>query len=164
MRYSPNGMLRLLAKGAVPLLAILLSTGIVGLVGALSAASSDVPLVQSKSERSEALALDRDIYYWRGALLGPAAASRGNPIGMFVGSVAPDSSAAKAKLEAGDIVVALNGLPISTARLLALAVADRPSGPVIKIRVWRDGTEKQLSLLVPSADPAGISGAPLGAG
>ena len=146
------------------MLILLISAGIAGLFGALSATRSDCPPLKPNCDLVEATALDRDIYYWRGALLRPAAISRGNPIGMFVGSVAADSAAAKAKLRPGDILVGLDGMPVGTPRFLALAVADHPSDPAITLRVWRDGAEKQLSLLAPSPDPAGSKGTALGVG
>ena len=144
-----------------PVLLLLISAAILGLFGALSVAPrSDSRPLQPKYDLSEATALDRDIYYWRGALLGPAAASRDNPLGMIVGRVSPHSAAAKAELKPGDIVVALDGMPVSTPRLLALAVADHPRGPVIKLQIWRNQSDRQLSLLVPSPHSAGGGPAP----
>ena len=160
MRYPTKKASLLAICTGGPVLALLIGAGFIG----LSAALSNAPSLRSTRDLSDATALDREIYYWRGALLGPAVISRGDPIGMFVGRVAPDSAAAKAKLQPGDIVVALDGMPVGTPRFLALAVADQPIGPVISLRVWRDGAEKQLTLLVPSANPTGTRGSLLRVG
>lgn len=162
MRHSPKKAPLLVIRAGAAVL--LLCPGIVGLFGALSAARSGSPRLQPKYEHSEARTLDSDIYFWRGALLGPAAVSRGHPIGMFVGSVSPDSAAARAKLDPGDIVTGLDGMPVGTPRLLALAVADHPIGPTIGLQIWRDGSERQLSLLMPSPCLGGDGGAAVAVG
>jgi S1-C subfamily serine protease len=145
------------------LLALLISAGI-GTFSVSPAVYSDRAAAHPDRDSRGALSLDRDIYYWRGALLGPTEAAHDKPIGMFVANVAPGSAAAKGELKPGDVIVALDGMPVGTPRFLALAVADHPSGPVVKLRVWRDGSDKRLSVPVAVPDPAGSRHASFGIG
>jgi S1-C subfamily serine protease len=93
--------------------------------------------------------------FWRGADMQPAAeSSPAAPVlakerGMLVERVAAGSPAAQAGLKPGDIVTALDGIPVSTERSLALAVADHCCGPTVALRVWRD-QHGQLIKLAPS--------------
>jgi PDZ domain len=83
-------------------------------------------------------------YFWRGMDLHPVIRSTAavtgfrNQKGMVVKRVLVDSPAAYAGLKPGDIVSSLDGMPVGTARSLALAIADHCCGPTVRLRVWRD--------------------------
>jgi PDZ domain len=97
-------------------------------------------------------------YAWRGirmVLVNPAIASRtGHPseAGMRVVRIAAGSAAA-AGLRPGDIVTALDGMPVDTARGLALAIADRPAGSNVRLSVWQGDLRQEIamSLAAPTA-------------
>jgi membrane-associated protease RseP (regulator of RpoE activity) len=82
-------------------------------------------------------------YYWRGADMqpitgsaGPAAASRSHG-GMLVERIEPRSPAARSGLKPGDVVRALDGMPVNTVRSLAMVIADHRCGPTVRLSVWR---------------------------
>jgi hypothetical protein len=87
---------------------------------------------------------DGMICSWRGILMRPTtlmvASATDHPSnqGMLVEQVEADSPAAAAKLRSGDVITALDGMPVSTVRSLALAVADHCCGPTVALSVWRE--------------------------
>ncbi|GAL36335.1 outer membrane stress sensor protease DegQ [Vibrio maritimus] len=64
--------------------------------------------------------------------------------GAFVSQVVPDSAADKAGLEAGDIIVSVNGKKISTFSELRAKVATLGAGKTVTLGVIRDGKEKSF--------------------
>jgi serine protease Do len=60
--------------------------------------------------------------------------------GVLIGGIMPNSPAAKAGLEDGDIIVELNGKKISDPRALQLQVAQNPPGTKIRLGVLRGKT------------------------
>jgi serine protease Do len=66
------------------------------------------------------------------------------PKGALVAQVTPDSPAAKAGLERGDVILEYAGQPIGDLRTLTRAVGDTDPGTEAKIVVWRDGGKKTL--------------------
>ncbi|MEF1310250.1 Do family serine endopeptidase [Vibrio mytili] len=66
--------------------------------------------------------------------------------GAFIGQVVPDSAADKAGLKAGDIVVSVNGKPISTFSELRAKVATLGAGKEITLGVVRDGKNKTFDV------------------
>jgi serine protease Do len=65
--------------------------------------------------------------------------------GVLVGDVSPDSPGAKAGLQKGDVIVALNGMPVSDAEDLRLRVSQTAPGSAVKMDVMRDGQKRQMS-------------------
>jgi serine protease Do len=57
--------------------------------------------------------------------------------GVVVDSVVDGSPASRASLQQGDVITAYNGKPIKSARDLAMAVADTPSGKTASLAIWR---------------------------
>ena len=70
--------------------------------------------------------------------------------GVLVDLVTPDSPAARAHIQQGDVITAFNGAPISNMRDLAFAVADTPAGKTVPISVWRSGHETTLNVTIGS--------------
>jgi serine protease Do len=68
--------------------------------------------------------------------------------GVVVNKVEPDSPAAKAKLQQGDVITAFNGQTIKTGRDLAMHVAGTRADTSAKLTVWRDGKEQTLDVTV----------------
>jgi S1-C subfamily serine protease len=79
----------------------------------------------------------------------PASATDRPAKGMLVEQVEPNSPATRAKFKQGDIITALDGMPIGTARNLALAIADHCCGPTVTLSVWR-GQHGRVIKLPPS--------------
>jgi S1-C subfamily serine protease len=86
------------------------------------------------------------IYSWRGLMqLAPASNRKGSD-GLLVEEVEPDSAAAQAKVNSGDIISALDGIPVNTARSLAMAIAVHCSGPTVALSVTRDHEPRKIEL------------------
>ncbi len=58
------------------------------------------------------------------------------------------SPAAKAGIKSGDVIVSLDGRPVPDARTLARRISAMAPGTAVKIGVWRNGKEEQLSLML----------------
>jgi serine protease Do len=68
------------------------------------------------------------------------------PKGALVAQVTPDSPAAAAGLEQGDVVLSYNGQAIDEVRDLTRLVAETDPGTEAKLMVWRDGQEMALNV------------------
>jgi serine protease Do len=73
------------------------------------------------------------------------------PDGALVASVTPDSPAAKAGLKAGDVITQIDGEPIARSGELSARVGMRMPGDTAKLKVWRDRSERELSVKLGSA-------------
>jgi len=81
------------------------------------------------------------------------------PDGALVAGVSPGSPAQQAGLEVGDVVIAFNGKRISNSAELPLAVADVRPGEQASVRVWRKGTQRDLSVVVGQAPQPRVAAA-----
>ncbi len=82
--------------------------------------------------------------------------------GALIGGVMPGGPAA-AKLQAGDVLVALNGVPITDPRSLMIRTAEIPAGQTARVEFWRDGSlaSANFKVLVAPPDPApGVAPSP----
>ena len=70
--------------------------------------------------------------------------------GALVASVEADSPAAKAGLEPGDVIVAVNGTSVKAPRDLAVAVADIKPGASATVTLLRDGGKRDLPVTLAS--------------
>src|SRR6185503_2745647 len=68
--------------------------------------------------------------------------------GALVGDVVPKSPADKAGIKTGDVVIELNGKPVTDSRHLKLAVARAKPGETVHVKVLRDGSNKALDVTV----------------
>jgi len=71
--------------------------------------------------------------------------------GVLVDVVSPDSPAARAGLERGDVILAFNGTRLTTARDLSFAVAGLPADKTVSVTVWRNGQTQDLDATIGSA-------------
>jgi len=68
--------------------------------------------------------------------------------GALVAEVTPDSPAAKAGLENGDLIVTFDGKPVPDSRALPRAVAETPIGKTVNVEVLRKGSKQDLQITV----------------
>ncbi len=66
--------------------------------------------------------------------------------GALVSGVTPDSAAAKAGIEKGDLIVAFNGKAVKDVRHLRFLVAGTPPSKTATVTVWRDGKRRELKV------------------
>jgi len=75
-----------------------------------------------------------------------AAAATGRSEGVEVMEVVPGSPAARAGIRSSDIVVEVDGVPISDARDLQRLMVGEVIGTAVEARVWRDGEVRSVTI------------------
>ena len=78
--------------------------------------------------------------------------------GALVAQVQPDTPAAEAGIESGDIITAFNGKPIKRSGQLPRLVGNAPVGEPATVTVIRDGKEKSFELTLAELDAAMAAG------
>jgi serine protease Do len=73
--------------------------------------------------------------------------------GALVADVEPNSPAAKAKLQPGDVILSFDGKPVARTRELPRIVAATPKDQQAKVTVWREGKEQSASITVGRLEP-----------
>jgi serine protease Do len=68
--------------------------------------------------------------------------------GALVDEPQPNSPAAKAGIEAGDVIVALNGQAVKDSRDLARKISETAPGTAVKLDLMRNGAQKTVELSV----------------
>jgi serine protease Do len=79
------------------------------------------------------------------------------PKGALVATVTPDSPAATAGVEAGDVILSFDGQAIDNVRNLPRAVASTPIGKSVAVELLRKGENKTLNVTIgqlPASDEA----------
>ncbi len=69
-------------------------------------------------------------------------------VGALVAGVTPESPAAKAGFEAGDVILKFDGKDVSTMRGLPKLVAQAPIGKAVDVEIQRQGQKKTVSVVV----------------
>lgn len=64
--------------------------------------------------------------------------------GVIVSSVEPNSPAARAGVQAGDVIKGFNGAPVTDSNSLRNLIASTAPGTEIALTLWRDGNEQQV--------------------
>jgi serine protease Do len=73
--------------------------------------------------------------------------------GAIVDDPEPGSPAAKAGINAGDVITTVNGTPVKDSRDLARKVSMVAPGTALKLDITRNGKSKSFSLVVGQAPP-----------
>jgi serine protease Do len=68
------------------------------------------------------------------------------PRGALVGQVEADSPGQRAGIEAGDVILKVDGETVETSAQLPVIIAGKKPGTPIDIEVWRNGGSKRLSV------------------
>jgi serine protease Do len=79
------------------------------------------------------------------------------PDGALVSQVAPDSAAAKAGVQPGDVIQRIDGQPTVQAGALSARVAQAVPGERIALSVWRQGKAVELTATLGKADDGNAS-------
>lgn len=74
--------------------------------------------------------------------------------GALVGDVSPNSPAQKAGIERGDIILDLNGKPVSDANELRMKVSMMPPDSNVNLKVLRNGATHELTAKLGELEPA----------
>jgi Do/DeqQ family serine protease len=68
------------------------------------------------------------------------------PRGVYVAQVVPGGAAAAAGLREGDVIVAINGEPVTTVNDLRIRTSSTPPGSEVTLTVLRGGREQQIKV------------------
>ena len=66
--------------------------------------------------------------------------------GVLIGDIEPESAAAKAGMESGDIVIKYDGQPVTKADDLRMRVAGTKPGTEVDLEIFRDGKRRNLEV------------------
>jgi serine protease Do len=112
----------------------------------------DIPAVTAKQVIAQLKEHGTVTRGWLGVKIQPVTAGIADSLGLkkaegaLVDSAQPDSPAAKAGLQPGDVITAVNGTPVKTARDLARTIAMIAPNDAVKIDVLRAGQTKTVSV------------------
>ncbi|ABC38342.1 DegQ family serine endoprotease [Burkholderia thailandensis] len=82
------------------------------------------------------------------------------PDGALVSSVDPKGPAAKAGLQPGDVILAVDGVPVQDSTTLPAQIASMKPGTKADLQIWRDKSKKTVSVTLASlADDQAKAGA-----
>jgi len=81
------------------------------------------------------------------------AMGRSDHDGVVIDKVEPDSPAAKADLQQGDVISAVDGKTVKGSRELAMIVAGLQNGTTAKFTIWRGGKERAVDVKI-AAQPS----------
>lgn len=84
------------------------------------------------------------------------------PNGALVAEVEPDSAAARAGVEVGDVILKFDGDPIADAGQLSARVGVAAPGDRASLEIWRGGKAVTLGATIGSASPSGTDGSVAG--
>ena len=85
------------------------------------------------------------------------------PAGALVSSVDPGGPAAKAGLQAGDVILGVNGAPVNNSSELPSQIAAMKPGTKATLDVWRDKSKKQVTVTLASLSDTKVADASAGA-
>lgn len=82
-----------------------------------------------------------------------ASVGMSEPRGVIVNSVAPNSAAARAGIQRGDVIIGFNGQPVVDGNTLRNQVAASRPGTEVQLTILRDKREQQLSMKLGEYQP-----------
>jgi serine protease Do len=98
-----------------------------------------------------------DLCGWMGVAVSPMTAAFAESLGMAepYGAIferpEPDSPAATADIEQGDVLTAINGSPLMRSSDFARIISMMAPGTSVYLNTWRDGEAREVSLTLGSA-------------
>ena len=96
---------------------------------------------------------------WIGARIQPVTDDIAESLGLdkargaLIAAIDPASPAMQGGLKPGDVILTYDGKPVDRSRQLPRLVADSAPDKPIKVTIWRDGKEVEVTLTVVAYDP-----------
>ncbi|HUA27223.1 MAG TPA: DegQ family serine endoprotease [Steroidobacteraceae bacterium] len=72
------------------------------------------------------------------------------PEGALVSSVEDNGAAARAGVQPGDVILALNGEPVQTSSQLPVRIASLMPGTTVRLTIWRNHSQREISVKLAS--------------
>ena len=72
------------------------------------------------------------------------------PEGALVSSVEENGAAARAGVQPGDVILALNGEPVQTSSQLPVRIASLMPGTTVRLTIWRNHSQREISVKLAS--------------
>ena len=130
-----------------------INTAILSRSGGNNGIGFAIPVNMARQVMEQILKHGKVVRGWLGVVIQPvtpeiakAFGLSGEPRGALVSDVTPDSPAAKAGLQKGDIIIDLNGQPVADSRELSLKVANLQPGSTAKLTLWRNGAQREIAV------------------
>ena len=117
---------------------------------AAHARAADTVLVQQNRDSP-------DVCGWIGVGVSPMTKAFADSLGMAepYGAIfdqpEPESPAAQAHIEQGDVLTSINGVPLARASDFARIISAIAPGTLVYLDTWRDGETRQVTLVLGSA-------------
>jgi serine protease Do len=98
-----------------------------------------------------------DVCGWVGVAVSPMTKAFADSLGMVepYGAIfdlpEPESPAAQAHIEQGDVLTSINGVPLARASDFAGIISAMAPGTMVSLDTWRDGEPRQVALVLGSA-------------
>ncbi len=111
-----------------------------------------VPVNMARQVMDQIIQHGKVVRGWLGVVIQPMtpamakAFGMAEPKGALVGDVMPDSPASQAGLVKGDVIVSMNGQPVSDSRSLQLTIAQMAPGTSVRLGLIRDGKDRTLDV------------------
>src|SRR5262245_24537490 len=89
---------------------------------------------------------------WIGVQIQPVTAAIADTLGIkeskgaLLAEPMADSPAAKAGIQSGDVITAVNGNSVKDPRDLVMQIGGMAPGAAVNVTIWREGAEKSISL------------------
>jgi len=77
------------------------------------------------------------------------------PEGVLINGLQPNSPAKEAGLEPGDVIIEVDGLPVKRSNQLQSRIASKDPGDKVKVKVLRDGKEKEFVVTLKAREEMG---------
>jgi serine protease Do len=129
-----------------------INSAIVSRTGGYQGIGFAVPSNMAVNIMNSLLASGKVVRGWLGVLIQDlnesiaGAMGLGEQTGALVGDVVPDSPAGRAGMEAGDLIVAMNGKAIESSSQLRNRVAATPPGTRVTFEVLRENDRKKITV------------------
>jgi serine protease Do len=128
-----------------------INTALLSGAGGFQGVGFAIPINMAHDVMDRILKSGRVVRAWMGITTQPVTSGiaqsfglPGGPRGALVAQVTPNSPASRAGLSAGDIILAVNGHPVTNNDELSLTISMLAPGTAIRLRVLRTGAEREI--------------------